>query len=181
MIYDLVTKEFSEEPTDRNEIEVGKIAGNFGASYFKAGETEKALELLAKAETIAKKYADKNPNDLDSQYSYSVALYRHANTLEAIGKDEAKTRYSTCVQIRERLREQDPNLKNETMLMVARLIATCTMFNERVATRRWIVRIKCMSSKHWIANCRRERIFENEKHGRGQRGSCQEIRRQEPQ
>ncbi len=118
-VYDVVKQEFDDDPNEKNEIELGKFSENFGFNCFKVGDTTKAAVLMKDAETIAAKYAARNAEDLDSQYSYSVALYRHGTLLEAEGKDEAKSRFVKCVEIRKNLTDKDPNLKNETMLMVA--------------------------------------------------------------
>ncbi len=114
-----VRKEFEQNPSDRNELEVGKMEENFGFSCFKVGQVDRAAQLLKSAEAITGKFATKNPEDYDSQYTHTVSLYRYGTVLEALNQDEAKNRFAKCVEIRERLAEQDPNLKNETMLMVA--------------------------------------------------------------
>jgi tetratricopeptide (TPR) repeat protein len=75
--------------------------------------------LLKSSEATTEKFALRNPDDYDSQYTHTVSLYRLGTVLEAQGKDEAKNRYAKCVEIREKLREKNPDLKNETMLMLA--------------------------------------------------------------
>ena len=118
-VFDRTEKAYANDPTEKNEREVSGMGVTYAYNCMRVGKLDKASGLFVKSEEVAKKYATKNPDDYDSQYKYSVALYRHASLLESEGRDEAKSRFAKCVEIREDLVSKDPNLKNETMLMVA--------------------------------------------------------------
>ena len=110
---------YEQQPNDLNEQEVGKAAGSLGYNLLRVAKNEQATEYLNTSLEIAEKFAAKNPNDYDTQSWWSVSLYQKGVLLSSIDKPAAQRLFRSCVNIRKKLVDEDPTLKNETRLMLA--------------------------------------------------------------